>query len=330
MAQDEDIQLDKASRERVRKMDEACCNLIAARPSLSFLLQSTAKEFAQTSLDDIASRYIEGTPEVGTAPLDADRREAAPKIPYDAVSDKTLTEGTVHFDILFSALSPADDNGLDLFINIENQTKWNPGYPLLHRAIFYAGRLISRQKNRAFIHSDYGSLRKVYSIWICTHPPKGYENTVTHFTLEPQYTIGNAPFPESDYDKITIVMICLSRGDAIHKDKDVIRFLDVLLNMNMPLEERRQILEKDYAVEMNKEMEQEVEEMCSIGEMIARENLELGRTQGFSQGSDTRNEQIALRMLQNGEPPNKIMMYTDYTTDRLDELARKNGIHLKH
>ncbi len=82
------------------------------------------------------------------------------------------------------------------------------------------------------------------------------------------------------------------------------------------------ILEKDYAVNINEDMEQEVEEMCSIGEMIARENLELGRAQSY--------EQISLLMLQNSEPLNKIMMYTNYTPDRLEELAQKNGMTIKH
>ncbi len=159
---------------------------------------------------------------------------------------------------------------------------------------------------------------------------KEYENTVTHFTLEPRYTIGNAPFPESDYDKITIIMICLSKGDTIHEEKDIIRFLGVLLNMNMPLEERRQILEKDYDIKMNEEMEQEVEEMCSIGEMIALENLELGRSQGISQGFSQSHEQFALLMLRDGEPLDKIMRYTDYSFDQLEDLARKNGMTIKH
>ncbi len=70
--------------------------------------------------------------------------------------------------------------------------------------------------------------------------------------------------------------------------------------------------------------------MCSIGEMIARENLELGRTQGFSQGSDVRNEHVALLMLEDGEPMDKIMRYTNYTPDQIEDLARKNDMTIKH
>ena len=50
-------------------------------------------------------------------------------------------------------------------------------YPLTKRAIYYCSRMISAQHGPIFTKSEYGKIRKVYSIWICTQPSDGFENT---------------------------------------------------------------------------------------------------------------------------------------------------------
>ena len=38
------------------------------------------------------------------------------------------------------------------------------------RSAFYCARILSQQKGTEFLNSDYGGLKKVYSIWILTSP----------------------------------------------------------------------------------------------------------------------------------------------------------------
>ncbi len=324
MDEDEKKLLEIADLKQARKMDETCCKLVGAKQALACLLRETAEEYKEAALDDIATRYIEKSPEINSVPVDQDKRDETEQLLYDAVSDKTLTEGNVHFDILFSAWTPKGDGACEMFVNIENQTQWNPGYPLIKRAVYYVARLVSQQKGRVFIKSDYGKIRKVYSYWICMDPPEAYRNTVTRYTFQPEHIIGDAPFERQEYDLITVVMICLGKPEELREEKDILRFLQVLLSMDMPIEERKDILESEYNVKMSQEMEQEVEEMCSIGEMIAVKNLQ----QGITKGSTMKGDNVALLMMEDGEPMAKIMRYTDYSADRLHELAKSHGMRL--
>lgn len=49
-------------------------------------------------------------------------------------------------------------------INLEAQNDFNPGYPLLKRAVYYCGRMISSQYGTVFVKSHY---EKIQKIWEC-------------------------------------------------------------------------------------------------------------------------------------------------------------------
>ena len=56
---------------------------------------------------------------------------------------------------------------MTLIINVEaqrSQKELTLGYHLMKRAVFYACRLISSQKEREFEGKDYNSIKKIYSI----------------------------------------------------------------------------------------------------------------------------------------------------------------------
>ncbi|MFR0733968.1 MAG: hypothetical protein ACLSHU_07035 [Oscillospiraceae bacterium] len=91
----------------------------------------------------------------------------------------------------FSAVAPGEDGKIGLIINIEAQSKYHPGYPLVKRAIYYCGRMLSAQYGSVFTQSHYGEIQKVYSIWICTRPPKERENTITSYTLQERHLVGH-------------------------------------------------------------------------------------------------------------------------------------------
>lgn len=45
-------------------------------------------------------------------------------------------------------------------------------YHILNRAIFYACRLVSSQKERDFVNKKYDDIKQVYTIWICMNMPE--------------------------------------------------------------------------------------------------------------------------------------------------------------
>ena len=123
-------------------------------------MKGCVDEYSECSVDEIAEKYIEGTPEVGTVGVHVDDTNRLPRTPEVITGsnneDSTLTEGTVHYDVRFDAIAPtsahdaASQDVIRLIINVEAQTAFNPGYPLTKRAIYYCSRMISAQNGPIF------------------------------------------------------------------------------------------------------------------------------------------------------------------------------------
>lgn len=117
----------------------------------------------------------------------------------------------MRYDVRFDAIAPATANDaaqqdvIRLIINVEAQTAFNPGYPLTKRAIYYCSRMISAQHGPIFKKSEYGKIRKVYSIWVCTKPSDEFQNTLTRYSIRPEQLIGNATEKSENYDLMSVV-----------------------------------------------------------------------------------------------------------------------------
>ncbi len=167
-----------------RKLDEACCRLVANKVILARLLQAVVQEYRDCSAAELEHNYLEGEPAILSSAVDQDVPDPG-RIRGETTVDKSQTEGTIAYDILFSAYSLKRKQDSKVIINVESQNQWNPGYSLTKRAAYYAARMLSRQKGTVFTGSDYGKLQKVYTIWICLEPPKketGYHHCVFHGT----------------------------------------------------------------------------------------------------------------------------------------------------
>lgn len=85
--------------------DAACKRVLSEKIILAHIMKECLEEFSDASLDDIANKYIEGTPEIGEVPVLAN---STPRIKGSANKDATTHEGTVIFDIRVSGpLLPA-------------------------------------------------------------------------------------------------------------------------------------------------------------------------------------------------------------------------------
>lgn len=158
-------------------------------------------------------------------------RESAvqpPNIIGNNIENYITGEETVYFDLCFTL--DKIDGETKIIFDVEAQNKYNPGYPLVTRGIVYGARMISSQISTEFTTKDYGGLKKVYSIWICFNAPKRVGSAISKFTIHQEDILGQIPTPKENYDKMTVVLICLS--DEIRKNDDkVIRLLKVLCEL---------------------------------------------------------------------------------------------------
>ena len=199
------------------------------------------------------------------------------------------TDIKIQYDVRFDAIVPtavhdaASQDVIRLIINVEAQTAFNPGYPLTKRAIYYCSRMISAQHGPIFRKSEYGKIRKVYSIWVCTKPSDKFQNTLTRYSIRPEQLIGNATEKSENYDLMSVVTICLGKPDS-ENYTGILKFLDVLLSSSRAATEKKKILEEEFGVAMSDELEREVLIMCNLSQGVKAEGREEGRIEGRKEG----------------------------------------------
>lgn len=212
------------------------------------------------------------------------------------------------YDVRFDAIAPKSADSTEqeevirLIINVEAQTKFKPGYPLTKRAIYYCSRMISVQHGPIFTKSEYGKIRKVYSIWICTQPSDGFENTLTRYSIKPEQLIGEAQEETENYDLMSVVMICLGKpGTENHKG--ILKFMEVLLSSTRSGSEKKKILEEEFGVAMGEELEREVLEVCNLSQGVRAEGREEGRQEGRIEGIGIGEIRMLVQLVREGDLP---------------------------
>ena len=178
----------------------------------------------------------------------------------------------------YKAAVPSTKETVQLIINIEAQNRYHPGYPLLKRAIYYCGRLISAQKGTEFTGSRYGKLKKVYSIWICIKPPERKQNTITRYRIREENLVGSIQSKREHYDLLTIVMVNLGSRDG----RGLLRLLSTLFASDVDAAEKCRVLESEYNIPMTEKTEEDMAAMCNYSDGVWNDGRIAGRTDGIN------------------------------------------------
>lgn len=267
------------SAEYLAAYDRHAKRLLKDKGILARILIETVPEFfGYTPEEAIAA--IEGEPMVSSVPVRPYSKEAVAALNNESALPG---EGTVTFDIVFTAVTK-DGIHTKLYINLEAQKDFYPGYDLVTRGIVYGARLISQQMDVEYTPDDYSGVKKIYSIWICMNTPSKnrYGETVSDSILE--YSIrpsvrycrpgDKTVDPERwRYDLMSVIFICLGPGTDGSENK-IINMLSVLLSPDMRADEKKNQLEGRFHLPMTKYMEKEVSGMCNLSLTIASETRE--------------------------------------------------------
>lgn len=265
-----------SSSEAKMNLDESCKKLLSHKIILAWIMKECLEEYHDIEIKEIVEQYIEGEPFISQEPVHMDEKEHDLEdyiIEGLNTEDSSIVEGKVTYDIFYSAL--ICDKMLDreinkksstqIYINIEAQKDFHPGYPIVKRGIYYTGRMISRQYGIVFSKSHYEKIKKVYSIWICTDVPQYRKNTITKYNMMEQNVVGNVKEKVENYDLMSVIIICLGDEDQAF---GVLRLLDILLASKKKVSEKKKILEKDFRISMTVQLESEVKKMCNYSEYI--------------------------------------------------------------
>ena len=265
------------------KYNDNVRRVLSEKLVLAHILVNVAKEFKGMQPEEVAG-MIEGEPQVASIPVNPGETNN-PHIKGTDTVDAISYEGMIQFDIRFDVSYPEGTETVRLLIGIEAQNDYYPGYKIVTRGVFYGARMISAQLDTEFRNSDYDSIKKVYSIWICMDVPEYAENTITAYEIQKRDIVGNFPEERTRYDLMSIITICLSSEVAEEKEElKLHRLLGTLLSSEMKPAEKKKILEEEYHMPMWEEVERSVASMCNLADGIEEKGIRKGIKQGIEQG----------------------------------------------
>lgn len=277
--------------------------LLADKQILARILKYAVSEFKDMTIEDIMASIGDDI-EIETRPLDAGLSNMG-RVNASSTEDNVPGEGKIFFDIRFTAYHKEAE--MKFLINLEAQRSSDPsklGYHLENRIIFYLARMISAQKQTEFYHSDYDSLKKVRSIWLCLDNSEDGD-TIEEISLDKKIVFGNKVNPY-DIDLMRGIIINVRRGKAIKNSQNIlINMLENLLSKTS-IEEKKRILTEEFGMIMTTELEGRMQTMCNWSEVIIEESIEKERLNAIE------------RMIQAGATKEQILSY-GYTVKEFTE-----------
>lgn len=293
--------------------DDAAKRLVGNKIILAHILVGAVDEFKGMDPKDVA-QLIEGEPHIGTVPIEPGltnvaEGEGRQRIAGFNTEDAEVEEGLIRFDIIFYVRS--GDGVSQVIVNLEIQREEPAKYAILNRAVFYVSRMISSQKERDFIRTEYNGMKRVFSIWLCLNME---EDSMNHIHLADRKVLGSYEW-KGRLDLLNIIMIGIAkeqyedgRRNGLH------RMLGSLLSAKMPVSERYRIMEKEYGIPVDSKMKEGIGEMCNLSQGIRAE----GRAEGEAE--------IVIRMHENGFTLEQIMVATGKSADEVSTIIEKRAL----
>ena len=287
--------------------------LLAQKSILAHILVKTVDEFKGMKPEDVV-KYIEGEPSISVVPVEPglanmEKTDATGQSIVGLNTENAkINEGLVRFDIIFYVRMPSivgRKNGLSqIIVNIEAQKDEPTEYKILNRAIFYVSRLISSQKERDFVNTNYDDIKQVFRIWICMNMD---DNSLSHIHLTKDEMLKPCNW-KGNLDLLNIVLIGITNEIPEHDEKyEMHRLIGALLSSELKEQEKLDIIEHEYNIPISQEFREDVSIMCNLSQGI----------------EDKAIAKIVMNMYKIGYTPNQIADAVGVSVDEVEAIIKK-------
>lgn len=302
----------------IEQYDICAKRLFGHKIILANILRRAIDDFKDMEPEEIVS-YIEGEPSIGVSPVEpglTNIEKSGERLKGLNSENSEINEGTIYFDIICYVKMK---NGLtQVIINLEIQKNKPKSYNLLNRAVFYVSRLISSQKERDFVNSDYDDIKQVYSIWICLGMKKSF---MSHFYMSRDDIVGMYELEEVESIPNVIIIGLPKKLEWEEEESELHKFLEIILSDELNAKTKMKMLESDFGIE-NKKSGEEVNEMCNLGEGIFERGIDIGRSEGIDIGRSEGVAAIIRKLHENGLNAKKISDLTGKSVSEVDEILQ--------
>ena len=289
--------------------------LLAQKSILAHIWCKTVDEFKGMKPEDVV-KYIEGEPSISVVPVEPglanmEKPDAAgQRIVGLNTENAEINEGLVRFDIIFYVRMK---NGLSqIIVNIEAQKDEPTEYKILNRAIFYVSRLISSQKERDFVNTNYDDIKQVFSIWICMNMD---DNSLSHIHLTKDELLKPCNW-KGNLDLLNIVLIGITNEIPEHDEKyEMHRLIGALLSSELKEQEKLDIIEHEYNIPISQEFREDVRIMCNLSTGIEERATE--------RATEKTSEKFILNMYKKGYTLDQIADVAETDVDEVEAIIKK-------
>jgi hypothetical protein len=293
--------------------------LLAQKSILAHILVKTVDEFKGMKPEDVV-KYIEGEPSISVVPVEPglanmEKTDAAgQRIVGLNTENAEINEGLVRFDIIFYVRMK---NGLSqIIVNIEAQKDEPTEYKILNRAIFYVSRLISSQKERDFVNTNYDDIKQVFSIWICMNMD---DNSLSHIHLTKDELLKSCNW-KGNLDLLNIVLIGITNEIPEHDEKyEMHRLIGALLSSELKEQEKLDIIEHEYNIPISQEFREDVRIMCNLSTGIEERATE----RATKKATEKTSEKFILNMYKKGYTLDQIADVAETGVDEVEAIIKK-------
>lgn len=266
--------------------DTYCKKILSNKQILANIMRGCVPEYSNMNLDEIVD-CIEPSSNNDDYSINGLNTD-----------DLSIDGALIKYDVLFEAKLPGTKNDkIGLIINIEAQNNHNPGYPLVSRALYYCSRLLARQKNmeNGFTHSNFGDIKKVYSIWICTSPTKKMGGIINKYSIKEECLGKEIKENKEAYDLLQVVILYPEQEYNYDDDNhSLLELLNILFMAKMDAKNRKMQLSKNYGIMVSK-IEKEVMEMCNLSQYHVEKGIQEGLEKGIQEGIEKGIEKGAIK-----------------------------------
>ena len=195
--------------------------------------------------------------------------------------------------------------------------------------------MISSQKGREFVNSNYNDIKRVYSIWICMNMSQNCMNYI-HFTQES--VVGTYQW-KGDIALANIVLIGLAE-DLPEKEEryELHRLLGALLSAKLDVDEKFDIIGNEFNIPLESDIRKDVNDMCNLSQGIKeqayvegtengiaigkQEGITIGKQEGITIGKREGIAETIIKMYRKGYEAEQISDILDMELDEIQEIIK--------
>ena len=310
MSIDTEIKNAVSAADQDAQYDDKAKRLLGNKIILAHILVKTVDEFKGMNPKEVVS-YIEGEPLIGVVPVEpgltnAGKEENGQRIVGMNTENAEINEGLVRFDIIFYVRMK--DGISQVIVNLEAQKDEPTSYHILNRAVFYVSRLVSSQKERDFVKTNYNDIKRVFSIWVCMNMD---ENSMDYVHLTDDKLLGSYPW-KGGLDLLNIVLIGIANEFPEHDEKyELHRLLSTLLSAELTVDEKLGIIKTEYSIPVDEKLRKDMSAMCNLSQGI-RENA-----------TDNAITGVIMNMHRDGYSSEQIARIVEKTIEEVEAVIKK-------